>query len=922
MKAHVVFAIFRRNFVAYFSNPTGYVFLCVFVLLSGFAAFWPHEFWANNLASLDQLNKYLPYILLVFIPAITMGIWAEERRLGTDELLLTIPASDLEVVLGKFLAAVAIYSVSLLFSMVCNLLVLVGLGNPDLGLFFAIYFGYWLVGVAMLAVGMVGSFLTSNMTIAFILGAVFNAPLVFLDKADLVFSGPLSVALKRWSIGAQFADLGRGVLSLSSLAYFLGIAAVSLYLCVVLIGRRHWRGGPDSPPLGWHYLERTLALIVSVASVVVILSYTGVRLDVTSERINSLSQDTLRLLQELNPPRPVRVRAFLSPQVPESFVQTRLNILNVLEEFRARAPQKIQVEIIDTPLNSEQALQAEELYGIEPQQVYVFQRGVQSQEQVILGVVFECGLEKVVVPFIGRGTPVEYELIRSLATVAREPGKSRKTIAVVRTDASLDARFDPRTMSSSQEEQILAELRKQYRVERVSLDTPLSKRYDVLLAIQPSSLGPQQMKNFIAAVRSGQPTAIFEDPCPIFIQAPATSEPRRPPSSNPFMPTPAQPKGDIEPLWALLGINFHGDEVVWQGYNPYIRFREEFSVEWVFLREEAMPDPFAQDCPVTSGLQELLLPFPGHMTRARKDTGVRFKPLVRTGTKTGIIKYRDLRLPFGPGFASEAQRERKRRFERERYVLAAELRGRVKEDLQMHPGDDKDKGAQAPAKKKEEETAREKESARDGEIHVILVADIDCLSSPFYRVQQQGDISWAGVNFRFQNVAFVHNVIDYLAGDHRFLEVRKRQPRYRTLEKIEQILAEHRSKVAEEIKQLRARFEQEEENLNRRVEQEARKILKQKGIDQREFQQQFQIVLESVSRQFQARLERMRRETGRKVRHLQLQLQQKENAEQRWVKFLAVAIPPIFPLLMGVVVFINRLAREKEGISRKRLRQS
>ncbi len=86
------FAVLKRDFVGYFSNPTGYVFICVFMLLGSCCAFWPEEFFNRNLATLDQLNQYLPFIMLVFVPAITMSVWSEERREGTDELLLTIPA--------------------------------------------------------------------------------------------------------------------------------------------------------------------------------------------------------------------------------------------------------------------------------------------------------------------------------------------------------------------------------------------------------------------------------------------------------------------------------------------------------------------------------------------------------------------------------------------------------------------------------------------------------------------------------------------------------------------------------------------------------------------------------------------------------------------------------------------------------------
>src|SRR5690606_14310021 len=112
----------------------------------------------------------------------------EEKRQGTDELLLTLPADDFDIVIGKYLAAASIYTVSLVFSQISTFLVLLFLskGEVDTGLFFANYLGYWFIGLAMLAIGMIASFLTHNLTVGFILGALFNAPLAFASMSDVI----------------------------------------------------------------------------------------------------------------------------------------------------------------------------------------------------------------------------------------------------------------------------------------------------------------------------------------------------------------------------------------------------------------------------------------------------------------------------------------------------------------------------------------------------------------------------------------------------------------------------------------------------------------------------------------------------------------------------------------------------------------
>ena len=920
MKWYVLDAVFKRNFVSYFSNPTGYVFICVFVLLGSLAAFWPPEFFNSNLANLDQLNRYLPYILLVFIPAITMSVWADERRQGTDELILTIPASDIEVVVGKYLSAVGIYTVSLVFSYLCNLVILQIWGNPDPGLFLTNYLGYWFVGLAMLAIGMVASFLTSNLTVSFILGLALNAPLVVADQASSVMGPKLASVIRSWSLAENFVDFGRGIVSLSAIGYFLGIVTVCLYISMVLIGRRHWTGRRDGARMGTHFVVRTAGLAVAALGVVLTLRAYDVRADLSAEQISSLSLDTKHLLADLETEQAIEVTAYISPAVPEDYAQTRLTLLNMLRQFQRLSGGKLRVDVVETETKTEAASLASQQFGIEPVTVLSRERGAFRDEDIFLGCAFTCGLEKVVVPFFDRGTPVEYELIRSICTVAEQ---KRKRLGVVTTDADLFGGFDMASGQQRPRQPVLEELEKQYEVVQVDPAAPITETYDVLMVVQPSSLGPEQMNNFVSAVRSGQPVAIFEDPLPVLMNGvPGTSQPRRGGGGPMAMfQQQSQPKGDLSQLWNVLGLQLAAGSsrplmgqmgsspyVVWQDYNPHPKL--ELPSEFVFIDAElgevdgGASRSFNQSNPITSGLQEVLFPFPGALSKDEK-ANLEWTPLVTTGTRSGTIEVeqvlgnrgdmRQLRIFEKPG--SQAM------------VLAAVI------DREL-PGT-------------QTTTESEKGSSDEGTtlVRAIVVADIDLMGPQIFGLRNRPDEVF-GLNF--DNVTFVLNVLDTLSGDDRFLEIRKRKPKHRTLERIEDTVADAREMADDQRQKYIAEFDKAEQSANAEMQKEVgefeKKIEDMESSGSTDRQAAMQAVQQLASRQrlaqrrLDTKLEQLKRKRDAEIEQVERSLEATIRREQDWQKWLAVMLPPIPPLVVAFFVFFRRRSQEREGVSKSRLR--
>lgn len=921
MNSNVLKSIFKRDFVSYFSSPTGYVFICVFVVLSALATFWPPEFFASNLANLDQLSRWLPFIMLVFIPAITMSIWAEERRQGTDELLLTVPATDFDVVLGKYLAGVAIFTVSLMFSAFSIFLVFKwGLGDPDFGLFVSTYIGYWFIGIAMIAIGMVASFLTDNLTVGFILGTLFNMPLALFGVADWFVTNPgFAQTVRRWSALEQFRDFERGVISLGGVTYFVAIAAVMVYLSMVLIGRRHWQARDEGSALGWHYFTRTLALLcLAVGVTQIVQNRNSLRADISSEQLSTLSDDTLGILEDLrknDDARSIQIDAYVSPQVPTEYLEKKNNFLSTLAEFEALSGGKVQVTIHEIENYGEQANLAERTYDITPREVVIMKGNERRREEFFLAAAVTSGLGKVIIPFLGKGIPVEYELARSIATV-----QDQKSLRV----GILDTGIRPLNPSSDRDSEwpLITELRKQYDIEDNPVDPtqPINtKKYDVLLAIQPSMLGPQEMDHLVDAVREGLPTAIFEDPVPMAygqLGVVGTAVPKRSPGMGMFGGGQPMPKGDIQQLWNTLGIEMEPFDLVWQKYKPDYTVRDQAENEWIFIdADNGAQDPLNSKHPITSGMNQLLFLYAGSFTHD-DNSKIEFEQLAVTGSSnSGTINTNMLRqLPRNQQMLSYLPT-------RKSYIIAARIRGDyVDEDLLPAKLLDASSANESDKTTSENEFAKESEatnSSPKNEINAVVVADIDWIIPAFFDIRELGDGEIIPAN---QNVTFVLNLIDDLAGDDRFIEIRKRVREHRTLSKIDEATKQHRKKASELDKKSNEEKEAEEAAAQANFQKQLDDVDKMQDISAMAKEQRKALVQRRANERLQADMEAIETRRRREKKQIDYDLEQEIRGVEDRYKMFAILIPPIPPLLVALYVFFRRREAEREGIIKERLR--
>ena len=235
-----IWILCKRELRGYFSTPIAYVFIVVFLLLSGLSTFYIGNFLGRGQADLVAFFSFHPWLYMLFIPAISMRLWSEERKSGSIELLFTLPLSTWQVILGKYLAALLFTALSL--ALTCPLWFAVNyLGNPDNGVIVASYIGSFLMASSFLACGAAISALTKNQVVAFILTllccllmnlAGFPMLTDFLRgwMPDLIVS-----TISSFSFLTNFDTISRGLLDVSGIIYFATLTMLSLFANAVII---------------------------------------------------------------------------------------------------------------------------------------------------------------------------------------------------------------------------------------------------------------------------------------------------------------------------------------------------------------------------------------------------------------------------------------------------------------------------------------------------------------------------------------------------------------------------------------------------------------------------------------------------------------------------------------------------------------
>ncbi|HEX4601427.1 MAG TPA: Gldg family protein [Gemmatimonadales bacterium] len=412
---HPIRTIARRELTALFDQPTAYILLVVFTGVNGFWFFRQAQLF--GVASLRPMLDFLPWLLLVVVPAVTMRALAEDTRSGTLEVVLAQPITELELLLGKYLGQVLFLWIALALTLTIPLGLLLG-ASLELGIVIAQYVGAALLIAGLVAVGVWASSVTRNQVTAFMLAVAVIFVLILVGLDSLLVGLPAQLGAVAASLGvlSHFTGIARGVIDLRDAVYFLTLAALFLvFAYYALLSRKLTALGAEL-----RRLRLGTALLAGAVIVVNLFGRAiGGRLDLTPGGAFTLSSATRQLLRGL--PDIVTIKLFASSALPPEVTFLKRDVDDLLRDYRSAGHGKVKLVFEDPAADSAARREARSV-GVPPVQFNVLGQAELQVKEGYLGIAVRYADGVKTIPFVQQTNDLEYRLTSEIRALT-SPGK-------------------------------------------------------------------------------------------------------------------------------------------------------------------------------------------------------------------------------------------------------------------------------------------------------------------------------------------------------------------------------------------------------------------------------------------------------------------------------------------------------------------
>lgn len=393
----VVLRVARKELQLFFTSPVAWLFLASFMATCLFVFFWVEAFFARNIADVRPLFEWMPLLLIFLSAALTMRSWSEERRSGTLEHVLTLPAPLWQFVLGKFIACASILALALSGTLLLPFTVN-SIATLDWGPVFAAYLATFLLGCSYLAIGLFVSSRTDNGIVS-LMGSVAVCGVVYLLGSELLlgfFGGNTAEVLRLLGSGARFESITRGVIDARDLYYYLAVTAGFLALNIYALERGRWARETNARHRSWRMAISLMILNLSLGGLW-LQKFPDLRADVTQGKLYSLSEPSETLLSQLE--EPLLIRGYFSERSHPLLAPLVPQLRDLLREYAVVGEGNVRVEFIDPAKDAAAEKQANEEYGIQATPFQVADRYQSALVNAYFNVLVQYGDENEVLGF-------------------------------------------------------------------------------------------------------------------------------------------------------------------------------------------------------------------------------------------------------------------------------------------------------------------------------------------------------------------------------------------------------------------------------------------------------------------------------------------------------------------------------------------